>query len=41
MAGLKATERIAQLATRESKRIIKNQQCDFCFLMEDMESDTA
>ncbi|XEV05006.1 hypothetical protein FSHL1_010293 [Fusarium sambucinum] len=38
MAGLKATERIAQVATRESKRIIKNQQFDFCCRMEDMES---
>ncbi|KAM0490100.1 hypothetical protein ACHAP8_011926 [Fusarium lateritium] len=38
MAGLKATERIAQVATRESKRIIKNQQFDFCYRMEDMES---
>ncbi|KAJ4026236.1 hypothetical protein NW752_001175 [Fusarium irregulare] len=38
MAGLKATERIAQVAERESKYIIKNQQFDFCYLMEDMES---
>lgn len=41
MAGLKATELIAHVATRESKRIIKNQQFDFCYLMEDMESDTV
>ena len=38
MAGLKATERIAQVAERESQYIIRNQQFDFCYLMEDMES---
>ncbi|CEI68106.1 unnamed protein product [Fusarium venenatum] len=36
--GLKATERLAQVATRESKRIIKNQQFDFCYRMEDIKS---
>ena len=38
ITGLKATERIAQVAKRESKCIIKNQQFDFCYLMESTES---
>ncbi|KAJ4244563.1 hypothetical protein NW762_014418 [Fusarium torreyae] len=36
MAGLETAERLAEVSVREIKRIIKNQQQEFCYIMDDM-----
>ncbi|KAM0320695.1 hypothetical protein ACHAPQ_009815, partial [Fusarium lateritium] len=36
MEGLKTAERLAEVSIREIKRIVKNQQQEFCYILDDM-----